>query len=96
MASMQRIYQRTAAGSRACQRLACGLPAGYRRLLQCLGEPATLQLVAQRLAGYSACDLPSWLNALEKMGLVESVAPEWVEELLALGCYEPEPVPAQG
>jgi hypothetical protein len=30
------------------------------------------------------------------MGLVESVAPEWVEELLALGCYEPEPVPARG
>lgn len=96
MANTQRIYQRTAAGSRAYRRPICSLPAGYRRLLQCLGEPATPQHIAQRLAGYSACDLPRWLNALEGMGLVESVTGEWIEALIELGCYDPEPIRSQG
>lgn len=95
MTCTQRIYQRTAAGARACQRSVSGWPEGCRRVLQHLRHPATVEEIAQRLPGYSACAVPNWLHVLEKMGLVESVAVEWMEELIALGYHEPEPMRMQ-
>lgn len=91
MASTQRIYLRAGTGRGARARLVLGLPEGYRRVLDCLHRPGTLGELLNRVPQYSGCALADWLGRLEKMGLVESVALEWIEELIALGCYEVEP-----
>lgn len=91
MATTQRIYLRAGTGSGARKRLVSGLPEGYRRVLDCLHRPGSLAEILNRVPQYAGCALADWLARLEKMGLVECVTLEWIEQLIALGCYEHEP-----
>ena len=78
-------------GGAAGRRSVLRLPEGYCRVLDCLHGPSTFGEILNRVPQYAGCGLADWLGRLEKMGLVESVSFEWIEELIALGRYEGEP-----
>jgi hypothetical protein len=94
MTGMDRIYHLTEAGRRALERLDSGLPQAIRQLLGAVGSAAHFAGIAARLSRYGECDILARLEDLVAIGLVESIALEWLAELVELGTYAPEPMTA--
>lgn len=94
MLSMERIYHLTEAGSRAAACAHSGLPSAIQELLGTVGGATLFGEITARLDRYDACDILARLEDLEAIGLVESVALEWLAELFQLGTYAPQPLAA--
>ncbi len=94
MPDMDRIYHRTQAGNQAAACAHSGLPPAIRELLGNVGGATLFDEIAARLDRYEACDILARLEDLEAIGLVESVALEWLAELLQLGAHAPQPLAA--
>jgi hypothetical protein len=94
MPIMDRIYHLTQAGRHAIARPDCGLPRAIRELLGSIGFATPLEEIAARLGRYGKRDIQARLEDLEAIGLVESIAADWLLELLALGSWAPQPIGA--
>jgi hypothetical protein len=88
---MERIYHLTEAGSDAVACRNSGMPQAIRQLLAAIGFATHFDEIAASLARYNQRDILARLEDLEAIGLVESIAVEWLAALLETGSYAAEP-----
>lgn len=88
---MDRIYHLTQAGRQALEHLDSGLPQAIRQLLGAIGFATHFDEMAASLDRYDQRDILARLEDLEAIGLVESIAVEWLAALLEIGSYAAEP-----
>ena len=91
MLGMERIYHLTGTGRQALECPHSGLPQAIRQLLGAIGFATHFDEIAASLARYDKRDILARLEDLEAIGLVESIAVEWLAALLELGSYAAEP-----
>jgi hypothetical protein len=92
MPEMDRVYHLTEAGGEALARSDCGLPQAIRELLGAVGPATYFNAIAASLNQYDERDILERLEDLEAIGLVESIALQWLAALAELGSYAPEPI----
>jgi len=80
----QLLFQRTAEGIRTSKQAVSSLPAHYREVMQCMETLTPFETIAAALPHYSKAQIAAWLEDLEAIGLVESIALEWLLRLHVL------------
>jgi hypothetical protein len=85
------IYQRTRSGTRALQLAGTGLPRRLLDLLAAVDRVSPGSAIRGRVADMDESEIQRSLDDFEAIGLIESVAMDWVEELLRTSAYLPRP-----
>lgn len=88
-AKTDRLFHRTAEGTRACD---SGLPESHLAVLRSVDHVTHFDAIAARLAERPVDEVLRCLDDLEAIGLIESIPLEWLVELYMLEACEVEPL----
>lgn len=86
---LERLFHKTSAGRVAAELRHSALPQHYRAVLRATGELTCFEQIAAALPRCSTKQLLGYIEDLEAIGLIESVALEWLLALNVLAANEP-------
>lgn len=84
-----RLFHKTSAGRAAVALAHSALPEHYRAVLRATGELTCFEQIAAALPRCSTEQVLGYIDDLEAIGLIESVALEWLLALNVLAANEP-------
>ena len=85
----ERLFHKTSAGRAAVELPHSGLPEHYRAILRATDELTCFEQIAAALPRCSTEQVLSYIDDLEAVGLIESVALEWLRALNVLAANDP-------